>query len=284
MILVTGATGTNGRQIVQALREAGQPVRALLREPDRAQALASLGADLCPGDFNQPNLLRKALQGVERALLLTPVTEAAEEWSGNFVQLAQAAGVAHLVRFSGMGANLEAPVEILRQHARADQQLKNSGLQWTLLQPNSFYQNLLWAADGVRTQSRLYQLMGQARQSLVDVWDIARVAVAALTGPGHHGQVYTLTGPEALAMGEIAERLGQLLGRSISYVPLGAAQVRQQMLDSGAPDWNAREVTALLEYFAEGRAAEVTSTIEDVTGRPARSVTDFLKQSLEAFQ
>ena len=154
MILITGATGNNGRELVRQLVAAGQRVRALVRNPAKAAELNGPNVELAVGDFDHPATLDAALRGVDKAFLLTPVAEHFAEWQSAFIEAAQRAELKHLVKFSGMGADSNAKVELLRLHGETDNLLRNSGVPFTILQPNSFHQNILSSADTIKTAAR----------------------------------------------------------------------------------------------------------------------------------
>src|SRR5215813_8840580 len=143
MILVTGATGNNGQELVRKLTDMGQPVRAFVRNPAEAARLKGSNIELAVGDFDQPESLDAALQGVEKAFLLTPVAERSLFWQKAFIEAARRARVKHVVKFSGMGADSRSASELLRLHGETDDRLRGSGVPFTILQPNSFHQNIL---------------------------------------------------------------------------------------------------------------------------------------------
>jgi len=221
--------------------------------------------------------------GVERAFFVSAVDRRYVAWFGNFLTAAQRSGSPHVVKFSGMGAGIGSPSEILRQHGETDEALADSGLPYTILRPNSFYQNMLWSAGTIKDHGAFYLPMGNARQSLVDVRDIAAVAVEVLTGTGHEGKTYVITGPESLSYHEVANKLSAVLGRSIRYVDVPPEVAFDSMLKAGMPQWNARAVTELYGVFAAGEAAGTTATVERITGRTDRKRSVFVRDHAAAF-
>jgi uncharacterized protein YbjT (DUF2867 family) len=283
MILVVGATGTNGREVVRRLVAAGQRVRAMVRNSSKAGDLRGEGVELVDGDLDAPGSLDTPLAGVERAFFVSAVDQRYVGWFGNFLAAALRAGSPHVVKFSGLGASVNSPVEILRQHGETDQALINSGLPHTIPRPNSFYQNMLWSAATIREHGAFYLPMKSARQSLVDVRDIAAVSVQALTGTGHEGKTYDITGPESLTYHDVADKLSAVLGRSIRYVDVPPETAFDYMLKAGMPQWNARAVTELYGIFAAGEAAGTTDTVERITGRAPISFDQFARDHAAAF-
>jgi uncharacterized protein YbjT (DUF2867 family) len=283
MILITGATGNNGQELVRQLTAMGQRVRALVRNPAKAANLQGPNVELAAGDFDQPETLDAALQGVEKAFLLTPVAERFPEWQRAFIEAAQRAEVRLLVKFSGMGAHARSESELLRLHAQTDEILRNSGVPFTILQPNSFHQNILSVAGTIKTQGKFYWPLKTASQSTVDIRDISAVAARIFTSPGHEGKTYVITGPEALTFQQVAEILSSVLGRKIEYVDVPLAAAADGMRQSGMPAWNARVVSELLGYFATGAAASVSDTVPRLLARRAISFEQFAKNHRAAF-
>src|SRR5215471_18571592 len=155
MILITGATGTNGRLVVEALLARGARVRAMVQDPSRAAPLHRAGAELVVADFDRPDTLDAALAGVQRSLLLSAVDPRLVERETRFVERARKAGLNHLVKFSVIGAHPAASFTFARQHGAAERVIMDSGLAFTFVQPNFFMQNLLWSAGTIKAQGEL---------------------------------------------------------------------------------------------------------------------------------
>src|SRR5262245_19910637 len=283
MILVTGATGNNGQELVRQLTAMGQPVRAFVRNPAEAARLKSPNIELAVGDFDQPETLDAALQGVEKAFLLTPVAERSVHWQTAFIETARRAGVKHVVKFSGIGADSRNAPELLRLHGETDDGLRCSGVPFTILQPNSFHQTILSSVHTIRTQSSFYLPLKNAAQRTVDTPGIGAVAAKVFTAAGHEGKTYVITGPEALTFHQVAEKLSSVLGRNIQYVDVPLSTAADGMRKSGMPEWDIRALTELLSYFASGAAATATDTIPRLLGRPAISFEQFVKDQRTAF-
>src|SRR5262245_26929153 len=183
MILVTGATGTNGRFVVQTLLEMGARVRAMVQAPSKAADLERSGAALVAADFDKPETLAMALAGVERCLLLSAVDQRLGDRASRVVEAARKAGGRHVVKLSAVGAHPAAWFTFGRQHGEAAHHIMASGVPFTFIQPNFLMQNLLWSADTIKTRGELYSTLGAARASHVDARDIAGVIATALTEP-----------------------------------------------------------------------------------------------------
>ena len=285
MILVTGGTGTTGREIISELQRVGaNGVRALVRDTSKASFIRDAGFELAEGDFDRPETLDAALEGVERALLLTPPSPQTFNQQRAFVEAARRAGVRGVVKFSAFGADASAPEGFGKWHGQAEDFLKSSGLAWTMLRPNFFMQNLLGQARQIAAQGVIYQPVGDAKASFIDVRDIASVAARALTEDGHEGKTYVLTGPEALSYYDVAAKLSEATGRSITYVPVTPEQFREGALASGLPEWLVGALERLNEIFASGHAAEVTDDVRRVAGKEPITFDQFARDHAQAFR
>jgi uncharacterized protein YbjT (DUF2867 family) len=154
---------------------------------------------------------------------------------------------------------------------------------FTILQPNSFHQNILSAAGSIKAQGKFYLPLKNASQSTVDIRDINAVAARVFTSAGHEGNTYIITGPEALTFQQVAETLSSVLGRKIDYIDVPIAAAADGMRKSGMPEWDVRTVSELLAYFASGAAASVTDTVPRLLGRPAISFEQFAKDHRAVF-
>ncbi|HWS85430.1 MAG TPA: SDR family oxidoreductase [Pyrinomonadaceae bacterium] len=285
MILITGATGTTGREVIAELRRLGaEGVRALVRDPARADFIREAGFEAVAGDFERPETLGAALEGVERALLLTPPTPDTVKHHREFVVAAAEAGVRHVVKLSAIGADADAPEGFGKWHGQSENLLKTSGLRWTMLRPNFFMQNLLGQARQIAATGHIYQPLGNARASFIDARDIAAVAARALTEDGHEDQTYTLTGPEALSYHDIAAKLSEATGRTIDYVPVSPEQFRAGAVGAGLPEWLVSALERLNELFASGAAAAVTDDVRRVGRKELTTFDQFARDYAEAFK
>jgi uncharacterized protein YbjT (DUF2867 family) len=285
MILVTRATGTNGRLVVQALLAAGMQVRAMVQDPSKATDLERAGAELVVADFDRPDTVDAALAGVERSLLLSAVDQQLVVRETRFVERAKQVGLKHLVKFSAIGAHPAASFTFGRQHGAAERMIMDSGLRFTFVQPNFFMQNLLWSAETIKARGELYSSLGTTPASHVDARDIAAVIAATLTGPldRHAGRVHLVTGPEALSFDDVAATFSRVLEKPVQYRNLGDDQLKARLLAAGQGEWQATALVELNVYARQGHASVVTDTIERTTGRPARTLEQWLRDHMAAF-
>ncbi len=283
MILVTGATGTIGSEVVQQLAAAGAKVRALVRTPSKAAGLGA-NVELAQGDLGDPRSLDAALRGVEKLFLLTSGDPKQVELQRNALEAAKRNGVKYVVKISAMGADLNSPISLARWHAQTEKELKESGLKWTILQPHFFMQNLMMNAETIKSQGVFYGSTKTGKLAMVDARDIAAVAVKVLTTPGHEGKTYLITGPEGISLDEVAQKLGAALGKPVKYVDIPGDQLKQGLLGAGVPEWMASDLTNMHLWFSTGGAGTPDPVVQQITGKPARTFDTFARDFAGAFR
>jgi uncharacterized protein YbjT (DUF2867 family) len=285
MILVTGGTGLNGRALLQRLATMKVPVRALVRNLARAQGLISLpNVEVVEGDLARPETLVTPLRGVERAMLISSADSAMLEVQTNFIEAARKAGVRHVVKLSGIIPDRDSPFRFARMHAEIERRLEDSGMAFTHLRAGEFMAAYFRQVPSIVAKGALFLPMENARIASIDVGDIAAVAAATLTGSGHAGKIYPLTGPEALTMTEVAERLSIATGKTIRYVNVAPDDAKKAQLAAGLPPYL---VDALAELFAERRAGKesvVSAVVPAILGRPATAFSDFAARHAAVFR
>ncbi|HSK38660.1 MAG TPA: SDR family oxidoreductase [Arenibaculum sp.] len=283
MIVVTGATGNVGSEVVRQLKAKGAAFKVLVR--DAAKARTAFGDVVAvEGDYDEPGTLGPALAGAEKVFLLSPAHERMVAHQSAVIDAAKAAGVKHIVKMSGLGASIEAPARLPHHHAEIEALITKAGIARTSIRPNLFMQVLLGSAPSIIADGAIYAPAGQGRISFTDVRDIAAVAVAALTTPGHAGKDYDITGPEALTYAEVAEILSVPAGRPVAYIDAPVEVARDSMLGAGMPAWLTE---AFLELFAIYRAdmgSAVNGTIEQVLGRKPYDFKTFAADHADAFR
>jgi len=284
MILVTGATGKVGSELVRRLKEKGESFRVMVRTAEQVEKFQARGIGTVLGDFEHPETFLPALTGVERAFLLSPAGPHQVEQQGAFVDAAVLAEVKHLVKLSALGAAPSSPLTLGRWHGATEQKIEASGLAWTHLRPHFFSQNLLQFASLIRAQGAFFVPGGEAEIPPIDVRDIADVAAIALTEDGHAGKAYTLTGPEDLSFAAMAEKLAAALGRPVRYVDVPPAGAKQGMMGAGLPEWMADALLELYALYRSGQGSGVSPDVETVTGHPALSFDDFARDHAATFQ
>ena len=279
--LVTGATGTIGREVTKYLAAQGVSTRAGVRDRTKARKQFGDEIELVAFAFEDKRLFADALEDVEKVFLLPPLMPNQVQVTNAFVDAAQNAGVRHIVKLSANGVETET-FTVGEWHAANERHIRNSDLAFTFLRPNSFMQNFINyfpPRDGV-----IYLPWGNAKASFVDARDIATVAVRALTNEGHKNKVYTLTGPAALSIDEVARTLSHAADREIKYVDVPESAARDAMLNAGMAEW---QVDLLMELHAinkQSRWSTITPDVQEVTGKPPIDVREFARDHADKFK
>ena len=284
-VLVTGATGSVSSALRAELKaRPGIQIRALVRDPVKADALKRDGHDVVVADLEEPDTLAEAFDGVDILFLLTPASALEPSMGSNAVAAARRAGVRHVIRNSAIKAGHDAPNRNGRLHAQVEDALKTSGIPWTILRPHYYMQNLLSSAQSVASDGALYMNMGTSRVGMIDARDVGVFAAKVMEDLDRHaGKTYTPTGPEAVTMADAAATLTKVLGKQVSYVGLPQDAARQAMLGFGLPRWFVGNVVDYGTIYSEGWGDFVTSDFKDVTGHDARSFEQFARDFAPAF-
>ena len=269
MILVIGATGTVGTEVVKQLVTAGQRPRVFVHDLAPARDRFGEEVEYAVGSLDQPPTIAASLDGIDRVFCLTTQSHQQPEWERSVITAAANKRVEHLVKLSVFRADEQSPLQIARQHHLIEETLRSSPLTATILRPVFFMQNLLnIVRDGV-----IATAAEDGRLAMIDARDVAAVAVVALTRPGHGGKTYTLTGPEALSFDDVASILSQELGSHIRHVRVAPAAVRAALHSAGRPDWFANDMANLHRMLTDGYEDVVTDDVRTVTGRSPNSLS-----------
>jgi uncharacterized protein YbjT (DUF2867 family) len=285
MILVTGASGLVGGEVVRQLSGGQVPVRALVRDPGRAPQIASLpGVQVVTGDLGRAETLGPVLADVSQAVLISSADASMAEVQSSFIDAAAKAGVSHVVKLSGIMPDLGSPFRFARMHGQIEDHLAASGMTFTNLRAGEFMQAYFRQVPNIVARHELRLPMAGQRIASIDIADIAAVAVHILHGAGHDNQTYPITGPQALTMAEVAAILSDVTGTAIRYVDVPPEAARQAQLKAGMPPYLA---DALAELFAERRAgkeAQVSALTPALLGRPATSFAEFAERNAAVFR
>jgi uncharacterized protein YbjT (DUF2867 family) len=277
-ILVTGATGNVGGHVVRALTGRGVPVRAFVRDAGRAARVLGPDVELAEGDFADRRSLDRALEGVDRMFLACGNIPGQVELECAAIDAAADAGTGRVVKLSGPDATADSPLIFERWHGAIEQHLAASELPRVLLRPRTYMTNLLAYALGVAQTGMLFAPAGAARISFVDPRDVAEVAAETLTGAGHEGRTYTLTGPEAVTFERLASEITAAIGRPVTYINVSDDDARRAMVSDGLPPMIADAIVAIFAAQRAGSMADTTDTIRTLTGREPRTVDAFIHE------
>ena len=288
-ILVTGATGTVGGEVVRQLasidskvniKTAGHSLQGLEKiiEDDRIKSTQI--------DFNEPETLRDALKSTDKVFLLTPFQSEMFQYSSNMLaEIKNAGDIKHIVKLSVMGAEFEPGG---RLHLQAEKMIEGSGIPYTFLRPNAFMQNFVnFYSHIIKEKGTLSVPAGDGKVSFVDARDIAAVAVQALIGNNdgnHNSKTYDITGPEAISYNDAVNILSEQVGKKISYVDVSNDDAIKAMKDIGLDEWLIDIILEGYNNLRKGYFSPVTTVVEEITGRKPTSFNEFAKEHAKVFR
>lgn len=275
MILVTGVTGRVGQAAAHALLKGDYAVRGLVRDLQRLDRRGLEKMDVVTADLTDPASIDEAMAGIRCALLVTGNSDRQLELESNFVASAEQAGVQNIVKVSALGAGSTASTPIPKIHFAVEQLIKQSSMNWTILQPNFFMQNLLMQAPSIAETNQFALPLATASTALVDCADVGEAAAVVLSGAGHAGRTYVLAGAELYSFAQVARVLTEAIGRDIHYVDQDPNEFREILGHFVESKWH---VNAVCELFAEikaGALESMSTDLEDLLGRKPTSLEDF---------
>jgi uncharacterized protein YbjT (DUF2867 family) len=282
-ILVTGATGKVGGELVRRLLGAGVEVKAGTRHPRDAADLLRGSAEVVELDYDATETWDAAVQWADRVFLVPPPFDPrGDERLVPFLDWAVQSGSRHVVLLSAMGAEAREQMAL----RRIEQRIERTGVAWTFLRPNIYMQNFArgFLARQIREEGMFWLPADGAAVSFVDGRDVAAVAATVLTSEEHFGEAYTLTGPEAVDHGEAARIIGEAAGRKVRYLTVGEDEMRRALLDAGWQDEQAETFSRLLAAIREGQRSAVSEDAATLLGREPGSFRDFAREYADAWR
>jgi uncharacterized protein YbjT (DUF2867 family) len=282
LILVTGATGTVGTELVKRLAESNARVRVLTRDAGKAQKFGK-GLEVCQGDLEKSETLPAAFAGVDEVFVLSAGLQLAV-MEGNAYVTAKNAGVRHIVKLCGRHVNADfmAGEPHVQAHADSEQHLQSLGVPWTILRPTAFASNFLAWLD--RKHGGIFLPAGEGKDTFIDPRDIAECAARLLTNPGHDGRIYEVTSSEQLSFAQAADKISAATGRNVIYQDVPEETARRGMLAAGVHE---DHVAFILRYFAAVRNRKMyppTSAVADLLGRPPRTFDEWARDHADALR
>ena len=282
MILVTGASGNAGKEVLKSIVASGQPAKALFRSTQDAGNVPA-GVPAVIADFGDAGALNRALEGINKVYLVCAPVPQLVELESKAIDACKGAGVEYIVLNSALGA-ATFHASFPRWHAEVEKVLERSGINFTIIRPNSFMQNIVnYYAPTIRGQGAFYASMGSAPVSFIDVRDVGAFVARLFNSTGHNRRAYELNGPEAVTYNQVADLISQVTGRPAKYIDLPVSQLRQSMLETGMPAWQADALLELQRYYVEGGGGEVDGVVASVIGRQPTRLSTFLRESAPVF-
>lgn len=281
MIIVSGATGNIGRELIKLLAATRTSARAIARDPSK---LKDAGIPAQHADFADPASLDRAFEGADHLFLLASNSPDQVKLERNAIEAAKRARFQHIVKLSALGASPSSPIQLGRWHGEVEAELKASGIGWTILQPQFFCQNMLGNLAGIKADGAIYGSFGDGKLAFVDVRDIAAVTFATLMQPGYMGRTLVLTGGHAYTYAESAELIGKAIDKPVRYVDVPPDTMLANLTGAGLPEWYARDLLGLMAFVRSGGAGDVTPTVQEITRKPARTMQDFVRDHAAVFK
>lgn len=284
MLLIVGANGHVGRAVLNELAGQSQPVRAFVRNAGKADVHAA-NIEMVVGNLAEVGTVQRALEGVETAFLASTFDPSLPDLQIRFIELAKAAGVRRIVQLSGTGADTHrCCVRAFSWYGQVERALLASGLEHTRLRPTFLMQMLLKDAHSIATQGVICGPYRNTPWMWVDARDVAAVASAALTDGRHAGQIYSITGAEALTYADLAARIAVVLNKPVRYFDITSNEMRGRLQAIGTPPALIAAAVEVWDAYVSGYLqVEPTSVVKDITGRVPRSVEEFLIDYRDSF-
>jgi len=284
-ILVTGATGTNGRWVVQNLISNGAIAVAGVRDFEKAKYLQDMGAELVYLDFEFPESIDEAFQNVERAVLILPYAPNFDELTEMCVDAAKKAGVSFLVHFSGCNGDINSEVELMARYGRSDKCVQESGIPCCILQPNFFMENLInYEVESIRQYNCWSGAAGEGKTAYISVRDIVHTIVTILLNPEKYtGKTYYLAGREAISEPEVAQLISEAVDREVTYVNYSIEDYEEAIASRGFPEWTVQDFVGLERSRRDGTTAQVTDVVKEITGEDALTFKEWIQENASAF-
>lgn len=280
-ILIVGATGTVGSELVTRLLDGGRAVRILTRDPRKAAQRLGPRVEIVAGDLAHRASLDAALRGIETAFLATAPTPRLDEEEGNFIDAARDAKLPRLVKLAACGIE-EAKDRIHRCHAVSLERLRESGVSNVVLRPTIFMSNLFMDAAAIKA-GKLPSVFGDARVTFVDPRDVAALAARALVEPNYEGESWEFGGPEALTYDDLAATFTAVLGRRVGHERVELATFRESARKAGLPDFVVEAITESAPLANTGKYAPADDVVQRVLGRRGSTFRGWVERHRNAF-
>ena len=284
MILLTGATGKTGSATAKALNEKGITFRALIRNEEKRGDIESLGGEVVIGSIENKEAVDQSMVDVETALILLPNSENQLSLEKQLVDSAKQAGAKRVVKMSSIEATPDATSPIPKLHLESEEYIKQSGLNWTMIKPNFYMQNLLASAGTIKDQGKIFLPMGEGKTGMIDTTDVGKVLAKVLSEDGHESINHEITGPEILSFNEVAEIFSKGLDKQVDYVDVPLAAYKETLGQFLTNQWHLDAVIDLFKGIADGGIEEKTDTYSELMGESPKSLSEFISENSFIFK
>ena len=284
MILLTGATGKTGSATAKALNEKGITFRALIRNEEKRGDIESLGGEVVIGSIENKEAVDQSMVDVETVLILLPNSENQLSLEKQLVDSAKQAGAKRVVKMSSIEATPDATSPIPKLHLESEEYIKQSGLNWTMIKPNFYMQNLLASAGTIKDQGKIFLPMGEGKTGMIDTTDVGKVLAKVLSEDGHESMNHEITGPEILSFNEVAEIFSKGLDKQVDYVDVPLAAYKETLGQFLTNQWHLDAVIDLFKGIADGGIEEKTDTYSELMGESPKSLSEFISENSFIFK
>ena len=279
MILVTGATGNIGRQLVPQLLAKDETLRVVTRDAAKVAHLNGK-VDVLIGDLKDADTVKRAVAGVDRVFLIGLIADATQSADRALIAESARQGVKRIVKIS---AGSDGTRGIGKVHRDWEESIKQSGVPWTFLRPGMFMSNTLGWAGTIKSQGAVFSPFGDGKMAMIAPRDIAAVAAAALTDAKHEGRIYDLFGAELLTVAQQVEILSRVVGKPIKLVDITPDAAGERLRAMGGSDTLVQGLVALWTQVRAGQVAIRNDEVERITGRKAQNFETFATEHKAAF-
>ncbi|MBT8267939.1 MAG: SDR family oxidoreductase [Flavobacteriaceae bacterium] len=282
-ILIIGGTGTTGRELVNILNNNQVEFKALARTNEKAEAFQSEGINTVVGELGNWDSITPALSGLDTIFLLTGASPENVKNQNGLIDRAKAAGVRKIVKVSAVVAETGSDVHLADWHGQIEDHLKDSGLEYVILRPHSFMQNMLMSLPTIKGQGAFYESIGEGKLPMIDARDVATASYHCLLKDDFNNGTYVITGPDSIGYSDVASSLSNASGKSISFLNVPSEAHNQGMKAAGLPEWLADDLTAMSKKWARSKD-QPTNDFQNITGQTARSIDQFAQDYADWFK
>ncbi len=285
MILITGATGRTGSDAAKGLAKRGLPVRALVRNADKAASLAAAGVQLAIGDAGDAAAVRAALKGVTKIAIILPNGERQLTLEKQLADLAAEARVQQIVKVSSMESVAGAHNPVHRAHWESEEHIRSKGIPWTMVRPSFYMQNFLGSATSIKTEGRFYFPFGETGAAvLTDSRDVGAFVAQMLATTGHENRSYDVTSGDLLSFKQVGELFSELLGKPVAYVAQDPVAYKAFLGKFVTSKWHLDAVCDIFAEVASGYVAHTTKTFAQIMGREPLSLRQFITEHIALYR
>lgn len=282
--LIIGGTGTIGQSLIGLMQKSGEDFVVLARTESKATPLRSTGIEVLIGELGDWPTIANYLKGIHTIFLLTNPAPEQVALQNGLIDLAEMNDVKKIVKISALGAQVGSSINLADWHGRTEEYLKASSLDYVIIQPHSFMQNILMSLPTIRAQGAFYQSLGEARIPLVDTRDIAKASYTAIVSDDYNNQTYIISGGEPVSYDDMASALSQAIGRKIEYIRIPVEAHRQSMKEAGLPVWLADDLANMNAHLQERPEYPVSHDFEYLTHTRQVSLQHFAEDYADLFR